>query len=518
MECLPDELLLLIFRHLHELDIICAFHSLNRRFQQITDPYLYNIDLTKENNVSYKTVYVFINDILPSHGHKIRSLTLGRGQQRRLFQPYIHQLTNLEFLTLKSDGTSKSNYIYELHQFLTQVLSLRTLNELSIPEGRKTLKTIAFSASHNLTALTLLGSNGLPYLNCVSHMPFIRRFTVDLISSKTFVKLHLEFEEDIHASQWNWKSSFEPIKLFLDIFKNNLKSLTLIGITRSKEFSNFDQFQSLVNSFTRIQTFQYHISTNHQPDCRFSNIKKLLDCNYCFGTLPQPDTLKIKSGLTKLEFSLWPKRTPQQLLMCSILYVTRNEYLPTALLSFFESKNDIRLVNLKKVDFLHAIEDVTPTTLELLSKLITLSPNIQTLSVYISKTEKTIEHLKELFSNGPQRILNVECNSHWTTDDSYHSTFFYELSKIFPKLQTLTFPCVQKFIDQYPMTLADLIRNLRKDFLRLTSFKLRMIKYDETCQRNFDSYMSNFDDSIQQNPLYYTVERGKRKYFLNIWL
>jgi hypothetical protein len=349
-------------------------------------------------------------------------------------------------------------------------------------------------------------------------MPFIRRFTVDLISSKTFVKLHLEFEEDIHASQWNWKSSFEPIKLFLDIFKNNLKSLTLIGITRSKEFSNFDQFQSLVNSFTRIQTFQYHISTNHQPDCRFSNIKKLLDCNYCFGTLPQPDTLKIKSGLTKLEFSLWPKRTPQQLLMCSILYVTRNEYLPTALLSFFESKNDIRLVNLKKVDFLHAIEDVTPTTLELLSKLITLSPNIQTLSVYISKTEKTIEHLKELFSNGPQRILNVECNSHWTTDDSYHSTFFYELSKIFPKLQTLTFPCVQKFIDQYPMTLADLIRNLRKDFLRLTSFKLRMIKYDETCQRNFDSYMSNFDDSIQQNPLYYTVERGKRKYFLNIWL
>ncbi|CAF0974702.1 unnamed protein product [Adineta steineri] len=139
MEYLPDELFLIIFRYLSKLDIVCAFNNLNHRFQQLTSPYLFNIDFTQKNNINYRTIYSFINEVLPSQGHQIRILTFQIGQQQRLFQSDIHQLTNLTCLTLKSDETYKLNSTDELYQFLANVLSLKTLNKLSITKGKKAL-------------------------------------------------------------------------------------------------------------------------------------------------------------------------------------------------------------------------------------------------------------------------------------------------------------------------------------------------------------------------------------------
>ncbi|CAF1120433.1 unnamed protein product [Adineta steineri] len=141
MEYLPDELFLIIFCYLSKLDIVCAFNNLNYRFQQLTNPYLFNIDFTQKNNINYRTIYSFINEILPSQGHNIRILTLQIGQQQRLFQSHIHQLTNLTCLTLKSDETYKLNSTDELYQFLANILSLKTLNKLSISKGRKALES-----------------------------------------------------------------------------------------------------------------------------------------------------------------------------------------------------------------------------------------------------------------------------------------------------------------------------------------------------------------------------------------
>ncbi|CAF1120696.1 unnamed protein product [Adineta steineri] len=430
MEYLPDELFLIIFCYLSKLDIVCTFNNLNHRFQQLTSPYLFNIDFTQKNNINYRTIYSFINEILPSQGHQIRILTLQIGQQQRLFQSHIHQLTNLTCLTLKSDEAYKLNSTDELYQFLANILSLKTLNKLSISKGRKALKAITTFASRNLTHLILLQSRDLSYLNCNSTMPFIKRLSVNLTFEtipklfqimtnlkelklilyikycfhyhcrnlkvpETLEKLHLEFK-----NRSRYLYSPYRIQEIVDLFKNNLKCMTLICGPFPNEYRKYyDELQSFVNSFIRIENFQYHIRTTHQPDIRFSNIKKCFDSYFCFGTFPQSNICDSISSRTTSEFSLWPDRTPEELLTCSKLYITRNRHLPSILLSKFESRNDLRLLNLNEIRFHHNIEDIPSTTLQLLSKLITLSPNLQTLFIMSSCTQKMIQYLKQIFSN-----------------------------------------------------------------------------------------------------------------------
>jgi hypothetical protein len=99
MESLPDELLLLIFRYLHQFDILYAFQNLNRRFQQIIERYLHDIDVTQENTPSYKHFQLLIKHVLPLQGRAVRSLKLDVEEQKfELFCPFIRRLTNLESL------------------------------------------------------------------------------------------------------------------------------------------------------------------------------------------------------------------------------------------------------------------------------------------------------------------------------------------------------------------------------------------------------------------------------------
>ncbi|CAF1080944.1 unnamed protein product [Adineta steineri] len=289
---------------------------------------------------------------------------------------------------------------------------------------------------------------------------------------ETLEKLHLEFERN--------GIYFLQMQIFLDAFKNNMKYLTLIGISPNKEFSNYDKLQNLVNNFSRIETFQYHIRTIDQPDIRFSNIKKCFDSYSCFGTFPRSNICDGTSSRTTSEFSLWPDRTLEQLLTCPKLYNTRNHHHSYMLLSKVESRKDLRLLYLNEIRFCHNIEDIPSTTLQLLSKLITLSPNLQTLFIMSSCTQKMIQYLKQIFSNRSGISLSVEYQIKWINNDNYyHSMFFYELSEIFINLNTLIFQCIPKFIQEYPITLNNFILNLRKDFLQHTHFKLRLMLIDK---------------------------------------
>jgi hypothetical protein len=150
MESLPDELFLLIFRYLHKFDLLYSFDNLNQRFQQIIEPYLYNIDLTQANSLPFQNFSLFLKHVLPSQGGVVRSLSLDRHQQVRLFYPHIRHVTNLQSFTLRSNNYHTD----EFDECLTQVLSLKTLTELSISaQGSQALKTIASCASHNLHTL-----------------------------------------------------------------------------------------------------------------------------------------------------------------------------------------------------------------------------------------------------------------------------------------------------------------------------------------------------------------------------
>ncbi|CAF3868905.1 unnamed protein product, partial [Adineta steineri] len=53
MESLPDELLLIIFQYFNRFDLLDSFGNLNQRFQRILEPYLYEIDLIRED-LSYQ--------------------------------------------------------------------------------------------------------------------------------------------------------------------------------------------------------------------------------------------------------------------------------------------------------------------------------------------------------------------------------------------------------------------------------------------------------------------------------
>ncbi|CAF1120715.1 unnamed protein product [Adineta steineri] len=96
--------------------------------------------------------------------------------------------------------------------------------------------------------------------------------------------------------------------------------------------------------------------------------------------------------------------------------------------------------------------------------------------------------------------------------------FFYELSEIFTNLHTLTFQCIPKFIQEYPITLNNFILNLRKDFLQLTHFKLRLTLIDNYPQQTLHANTEDLKELMLQNSLYYTVERERWGRVLNIWL
>jgi hypothetical protein len=85
----------------------------------------------------------------------------------------------------------------------------------------------------------------------------------DLKVPKTLQKLHLEFGND---RKYGTQLNLDVIKKLLNVFKNEVRSLTLIIINAVEEFSNFDDFQSLINNFINLQKFEYYIRTNYQPN------------------------------------------------------------------------------------------------------------------------------------------------------------------------------------------------------------------------------------------------------------
>ncbi|CAF4255251.1 unnamed protein product, partial [Adineta steineri] len=92
MESLPDELLLIIFEYLSQYDLFYAFHNLNYRFERIIACYFNSIDLNQCENLYYKRFRLFCEDLIPSYGHQINSLSIYDHPRIRVLQPYLHYL------------------------------------------------------------------------------------------------------------------------------------------------------------------------------------------------------------------------------------------------------------------------------------------------------------------------------------------------------------------------------------------------------------------------------------------
>ncbi|UJR19062.1 hypothetical protein I4U23_022193 [Adineta vaga] len=496
-----------------------------------------------ENNVNYKTIYIFLNDVLPTYGHHIQCLKLHGAQQQRAFYPYLQFLTNLESLTLKPDQTYRSSDSNQLNQFIIKSLSLNTLNKFSLSTDKNTLKTLIRSASCHLTNLILIQPHHIPPFNYFGQMLYIKCLSIELNDDswlKNILQLmpnlielnlflvdkpdpfYLELHDSFHSQIQHsieklyikfgmitnnhylyYKTKFRWIESFLNNFKKTLKSLTLVGMYVENNFANIHQLQSLIDDFSQLETFQYHIQTSDRPDHCVSNYNINTD-NQIFNN-------------NTLEIDRLKSFTKAQLFMCTKFDMIGVSSQIESLLSFLKLKNNPELVNLKEIVCLYDSQNLSFTSI--LSKLINLSPNLQIISICnCNNTNLAIKQLKELVLNRSERIKNIKYINLPSTHDNFHSLFFSDLSKLFPKLQVITFSSIPKYIDEKEITLLEMIQYLRNHFIHLTHLKLQIMKNDGNFQRTLDNLREELSESMKQNKLYYTTEKQSKRFVLSIWL
>ena len=566
-ESLPDELFLLIFRYLHKFELIYAFINLDRRFQYLIEPYLYEIDLTHGKSLSFPMFQLLCQDILSLFENNVRSLRLNGWQQLELFRPYVHQLKNLDSLTLVREEEYDRGYWTQIKPFLEEALPLSHLSELKIFSAPvEALEMIASFGSPKLASVTLAFCSAYSFYEGRPEIYYVKRLFINLQSVASIVKLfkitpnleelnlsvenfddletslnnlvevpfaleelHIEFGQygdDNHMLQ---QPSFGTIKAFLNMFRSQLTLLTLIAINAVEDFSNYNKLQELVSAFVRIKTFEYYIRTDYKPKSAtlFANVEELPDSSYALFTFPGPQQLETTVPLTMEDAkccSLYHDTTLQELFNCETLYIC-SEGLPPV----FKQHDylNMKLVNLKKIILGDLIEEMSPDVCQYASQLIALSPNLTHLTVTANDIKKLIQRLPNiipLVKHGRQ-INHLEVGQYWWTDFDppflinnychHDSTFFAKLSKIFPNLKSFKFNDILQNISGSFTPLSTILQSLRSHFR-----KLMYLKVDRSIYETSDYFEQNVTELDQEQgySLYYTKETSSSEFeCLNIW-
>ncbi|CAF1979345.1 unnamed protein product [Rotaria magnacalcarata] len=564
MEYLPDELLLLSFRYLHRFDLLYTFKDLNRRFQQIVEPYLYKVNLTQAN-LSYKHFRLFVKHILPSHGNSIRSLTVSGLQLFDLVRLHLHHLPSLESITLKRPliDTVRSD---KLEKFLIQVLRIPTLKHLSIDyHGGIIFELISQYATPNLQTLKVLHSYDFYYFGYVTQQsPYLKRLSINLMSTidlvklfqvavnlnqlnlsfytfadlevrevpDTLEKLHLEIDFRLLKSKNNKKSlhqsNFHMLSKLLNNFRNNLKYLDLIVLNAEKEFSDFDKFHSLVNSFDQLETFEYDIRTKYRPDQRFPNVDELISANSTYSIYTNPRPQPFDTSFKRVEFEktkLNSDLTRSQLLVATSLDVTDGDFFDVNLPSSFELSDDLKLVNLNKIHICKSTIDSNPEIRPFLSKVIALASNLHTL-VLESDIEHTLLLLKQFITsaNISRKIAEVQLIQQNFFDDQ-DLAFFSNIAHIVPNLKSLSLTLHKEFSVRNS-DIKKLIRRTRAGFRKLNNLTLKLFDDDvHSDDRDMlDSALESYKKSLNElrhetgESLYWSTDYNMSGAFIIIWM
>ncbi|UJR19968.1 hypothetical protein I4U23_023100 [Adineta vaga] len=545
METLPDELLCLIFNHLHKIDLFYSFQNLNQRFQRIIVPYLYSIDLTQET-ISYKHFLIFLQEILPQHGHLIRSFKLDNQRQLKLILPYIHHLTRLQSFTLNIDPPT--HHVDEcLKKILSINSSLQSLSILNIPQS---LENISSFIKQALTSLTLFYQSDLNCCYRTPKIPFIRCLTISITYLNTIAQLSQKLInlEQLNLSIMSNRDlinvpffevpntllilkleyrcfnrdsdniNSENLEKILNIFKN-INTLILIIFNGYRDLSNYDYFQHLINDFVHLQTFEYYIETQYQPDDRFMNIENHPFPNYTASTLSQS---RSQSRIPyECQANFLTLRDFQELLQCTKLDVHLNRYYITFPSSEFHDQ--VQFNNLNTIIF-NAQNGISyPQIMQHLISVINQAPNLHIIDCYGNDLRGIKEFLQTMFlsKTSAKKITHLKLIMDRYSGD-YYTEFLNDLSTIFPNLKFLQFPCVEKFISTNPTTLAEVIENLRKSFHKLTHFKLRINSGNDPKQNPFQTYKRCFKkEQNLHKSLFYKVKRETYwpfGYSFHIWL
>ncbi|CAF2530514.1 unnamed protein product [Rotaria sp. Silwood2] len=543
MEFLPDELLIIIFRYLHRFDLIYSFDNLNQRFQRIIEPYLNCIDLIRENP-SFKLFLHFSKHILPVYGHKIRELKLPAECTYHLLSSYVQYLTNLESLTWNSCTLRHDSQCSLQKQILSKILKMNSISKLSTSTLSYALASLVTSfASKNLTTLIVLDESTLKYRyeswKGIAHNLYSYYDTIQMHGIKFFSMTLREFDSTTLTFICDFFPNLEGLKLsiseirfdpsdnlykisvprtleslylefkqknelsckilkkkFLDVFNNQLRSLTLIITNAAREFFDYEKCNGLMSDCARLETFQYYIRSHFQPDSRFPNVECLLDSTYIVFTLPLLCASCPVSEIQRI-VDFYENITVENLLNCDSLSIdTRN--IPQTM---FQIYNIDRLLHLNTLKFNFSEKSSKPEEYQFLSRLISLSPNLNTLFIYDSDSKIIIEQLKNILpKKSSNKIIycyieeSLKCgDSHvWTPNTTkYHAAFFYELSQILSNLNILGFQSDEQFAEEYLTVFTTFVKDIKSYFPRLTHLKLEVVEGKDSM---FNNYKKDLDE------------------------
>lgn len=515
LEAIPDELFLHIFRYLHKFDLLFSFTNLNQRFEQLVEPYLYEVNLTDHYTPSYRQFRPFYRHILPLYAQKIQSLRLSGYEQLQLFQPYISQLTTLKSLLIETKRwDNKTDYQRAFYHFLVQMLSsIRSLRELSVvPPGNFDMELVS-AVANNLTTLTFICHYLSPMnVSNLTPMSSLKSLTFDACSTECLfelldatpnleeLNLVLTIVISIKHSLNKFKApkslrqlllkvdgyrnvrfgnplSLKTIKTFLSVFQNEVRHLTLIALNVSEQLSYFDQLQSLVQNFVHLEQFDYFIRTAHQPRTSdlglFPHIKQFPDSSYSLSNIICSQQLPTFEEI---------EQTVDSVLTMEELYNSTQLYA-----SFCSSASNIldlqgakfQLDNLRSIVFRNPVNKSHDTFNQFMRNVIILSPNLSslTLPTHVDTTH-VIKQLCDLVSSERRKqITDLRLAAMSTKWLYFHSTFWSELSDVLPNLRKLRLENDFKFIYQYAPTLLEFLQMIRKIFRKITHLEIEQIFY-----------------------------------------
>ena len=564
-ESLPDELYLFIFPYLHKLDLLFSFTNLNQRFEQMLQPYLYEIDLTDHSTISYRQFRSFYLNIFPLYAHQMQSFKLSGYEQVRLFKPSIPQLTDLKRLSIETKTWGNhANYQAELDDFLTVALSsIESLRELSITSDALHSVPSISEVAQNLTALTFTCYDEL-WMRSISIMPMtsLKSLTIDCESirnlsglldatpnleefnlfinkfasrkdcanmikaPKNLRKLVLKVDRYRKPRQQS-PLNLEMIKTFLSFFQNEVRHLTLIVLNTGKQFSRFDQLQSLVQDFIQLETFDYYIRTDYQPRLSdmesFPYIQRFPDSSYSLSNIIYRRSLPASEQIEQyLDSSL----TMKDLYNCHSLSA---QWFPETIELDFSDSN-FKLDNLRTIELDASYDE----SYRFMKNIISHSPNLRCLESSMPvNTNDIINQLRQIFSNERRKhMIDLQL---WITIEeqpNFHSTFWLELPDVLPNLRKLRLLCDSKFLYKYASTLIEFILMIRTLFPKLTRLEIRtqyfyrdtMEIQDENLRKSLANFQREFDENSQRHSgerfLYNCTERqdSRNHAWFDIWL
>ena len=514
MEQLPLEVWLRIFRYLQTTDILYSFSDLNNHIQQIILSYQRDIDLS---NVSFESCQRFVQHILPVCAPSIRTLTLKNDYQIEfcMKNDLFRSLVNLQRLKIRADRGNKAmlffGFFAEHFKYLNELVELDLVNvfiymndfaslvppsltHVSFVCANQTLAMMNVKRLRNIRVLK--GYIGDPSeLRVIKSLTNLRELYIRVLdinnsdharNSKfsipdSLVKLHLEYWETNEKRH----SSFKALKTLLALFRNHLRSLTLIIESNANEYANATELQTLSDAFPRLILFQYLIHTSQCPSTGFDHVKRLPNETHLIYTMkPRRPISYFELFRYDLSERLCGLNRPLE-----TLYFARelnSENLKT-LFPSGQMTMHYRLPYLRQ--FFYDISAPTESNTvrdNLVLRLLAFVPNLNFIHIAAESPEEILYFLKRL-SNARKDIDHCQCRC----SVPLNSAFFFALSRYLPCLKYLYlhggFFDKRSYIDQFQVP-KSVIDGIRKYLTKIILIEFSISVYDRHTSETTDEY------------------------------